>query len=261
MPKLIVTGGSITSGCGWLPHQLNNMWANRLHIIRFAHCELLNLSRAGGSNEMVFTETMDAMIKYHDDIELILCSWLSMPRYQYSLGHELYDTMDWAQDRQNDLGVNGIVIEKNYINNLKQRFFSLHHLHFEIVKTIRWANIISNFAQKLQIPVYHINDSCPWDENYFVRLTGDNILPEDYTPFTKKEILNIANRCDEEIFNLYQKTHDDYDNIGGVDPRCWINLYDSLTSLQTDTNPDNSHPGRQSNKIYCYKIIEFLDSV
>lgn len=261
MPKLIVTGGSITSGCGWMPYQQDNTWVNRVHIIKFPHCDLLNISQAGGSNEMVFTESVDAMLRHQNDIELVLCNWLSMPRYHYSLGHELYDTMDWAQDRQEDLGINGVVIEKNYINSLKQRFFSLHHLHFEIVKTIRWANIISSLGKKLGIPVYHINDSCPWDENYFVRLEGDNILPAHYTEFTKKEILNIDNRNDPEILDLYKKTHDDYNRVGGVDTCAWINLYDSFISLQTDTNSDDSHPGRQSNKIYSYKILEFLDSV
>jgi hypothetical protein len=96
-----------------------------------------------------------------------------------------------------------------YMQDLLDRLKALHHLHWEILAIIKYSKIINDLAKKLKIAnVFFVNGFCPWDENYFVRL--ENTLPESYTSFTKKEILNIDTRDDKDIFELYHRAHDQY---------------------------------------------------
>jgi hypothetical protein len=261
--KIIVVGGSITVGHGW-NHEIDthrkSMWANQLpeKIKRFQGLEVCNLGVPGASNEMIFHLSVDAVSRHQNDIALMLCSWVHVLRYHYDLGFELYDTSDSGEPLQHDIGLNGITIPKKYVNDLKQRFFSLHHLHHEIVKILKYANTLTRLGKFLQIPVYHINDSCPWDRDYFTKKPG---LPSTYTDFTKNEILNVDNRADEEIYELYDKLHKEYDDVGKPRHDQWINLYDSWLSLQIDANPDQKHPGHLSNQLYSDQIKRFFNTM
>jgi hypothetical protein len=260
--KLVCTGGSITSGYGWdlsNPDHASCMWVNQMpqKINSFKNLEIVNLGIAGASNELIFEKSIEAITNYKNEIELLLCSWVSFPRYLYSLGFELYSTSDAANDLSCDLGINGVTISKDYVNNLKRRFFSLHHLHFEILKVVRYTNIISNLARSMNINVYHINDSCCWDHDFFVKQSGK---PSTYTKFTQEEILNVNNRSDQEIYKLYDKLHNEYQDAGGIKKENWVNLYQSLFSLRVDKNPDNNHPGKKSNDLYSDLITLFLNS-
>ena len=261
--KLVCTGASVTSGDGWdlsNPDHVNSMWVNQLpkKINSFKNLEIINLGVSSHSNELIFESTINAITNYKQDIEMLLCSWVSCHRYHYSLGFELYATNDYAPaDMQQDLGLNNGTISKDYVNNLKKRFFSLHHLHFEILKIMRYTNIISNLASSFNINIYHINDSCPWDQDFFVKQLG---LPSTYTKFTQEEILNVDNRSDDEIYKLYDKMHNEYQAAGSIKKENWINLDQSFVSLSLDKNPDNLHPGKKSNNLYSDLIKHFLNS-
>lgn len=252
MPKLVFTGGSITKGNGWDfrdTYQRDNFWVNRVgaEIPIFSNLEMLNLGISNGNNDEIFRASVDVLAKYGHDISYLFCSWVSVPRYRYSLGLEPWSTQDSQQDLLEDIEINKIIIKKDYVNNLKRRFFTLHHLHFEITKILEYVNIVSRLGQRLGVPVFHINDTCPWDEEYFTIQTG---TPSNYTYFTQTEILNVDNRPDDEIYKLYKRMHRDYDLAGGVNPDRWINLYQSWKNLQIDYNPDGTHPGVRSNEIY-----------
>jgi len=259
--KLVCTGGSITSGHGWdlsdLDH-VNNMWVNQLpkKINSFKNLEIINYGIAGANNELIFEKSIEAVLKFQKNIEVLLCSWVSFPRYRYNLGFELYETQDTNHDLPFDVNINGQTISKNYVNNLKRRFFSLHHLHFEILKVIRYSNLISELANNVGIKAYHINDSCKWDQNFFVKQSG---TPSTYTQFTQTEILNVDNRCDQEIYQLYEKMHNEFQQAGSINEENWINLYQSFYSLMIDLNPDNNHPGTKSNNIYSDLVKHFFN--
>ena len=54
--------------------------------------------------------------------------------------------------------------------------------------------------------------------------------------------------------------HNEYDQLGGIDPANWINLYDSMSANKIDVNYDNTHPGTQSNQYYFQQVKQFLES-
>jgi len=274
MKKVVFTGCSFTAGNGWNHVDLEksfqipfkdypNLWVNLCHnqILKLKKLELINAGIGGASNTDIFQATVREISNYND-IDIIICQWTAMPRYSFSLGLELWPTNEAIQhDRSRskfDVNFsNGTQWSRKYLDDLLDRFLVLHHLHSEILKVVEYSNILKKLSKKFNIKLYFVNGMCPWDQNYFVRL--NNTLPENYTFFTKKTILEIGSKDDDTIFKLYKKIHDDYDQAGGIDATDWINLYDSMAKNKTDTNYDNEHPGTHSNQLYFQLVKKFLE--
>jgi len=271
--KLLFAGCSYTAGNGWLdtdPEESGNievkdapnLWVNLCHsrIERFRTLDLINVGRGGASNTDIFQNTIREMVAHSNSIDTVVCQWTSMPRYNWNVGFELWDTSENLGQRQirlrkHDVNLNrGDHWPREYIVDLVDRLRVMHHLHWEILKVVDYSSIIHNLAQKLEIAhVYFINGMCPWDLNYFVEL--HNVKPEAYTEFTKSDILNIDTRDDADILELYKLAHQHYQERGGIDPANWINLYESFHKNKIDVNFDQQHPGVNSNQLY-YEMVD-----
>jgi hypothetical protein len=262
--KVIFSGCSITAGDGWVDATRQadkssvHLWTNLCHnkITRLNQLELVNIGQSGASNSEIFQNTVNVISKQAKDIDTVFCQWTSMPRYHFNPGLELWSTSeDLFDHRTHDIKLsNGEKWSRDYVRDLTNRLLVLHHLHWEIVKVIEFSNIILNLANALNIKnVFFVNGMCPWDADYFVELA--NVYPESYTPFTKKEILNIDHRNDEEIYKLYATIHQHYRDAGGISPQHWISLDQSFFKQAVDTNYDHFHPGIHSNQLY-YQIIK-----
>jgi len=264
MKKFVITGCSFTSGSGWDENDLfsdskddNRLWTNicSREIKRFQHLELMNLGQGGASNAEIFQNAVRAIANTDSDIDTMFCQWTSVPRYNFNVGFELWDTSESLNtNRKHDITLrSGDHWPREYINDLLDRLRVLHHTHWEIVKIIDYSNILSELAKQKNFNIFFINGICPWDYNYFVEL--HNVNPEEYTPFTKTTILNIDSRLDQDIYKLYHLAHQHYRNVGGINEFQWINLYDSFRKQTVDFNFDNIHPGQHSNRIF-FKQIE-----
>ena len=258
------TGGSLTAGVGWLPEEFDQLWVNLVHkgVPKFQNLTCINAAVSGASNTEIFADSV-RIISNISDLEYLVCSWVTLLRYNFSIGLETYDTRQpfhHGFDTAKDHNLNTGAVSKAYIDNIKNRFFALHHDHYEICKLVKYINAINNLCNKLGIKVYHVNDSLPWDQDYFKKLEGADVFPEDYTLYTKTEILNINNRKDEEIQALYNKIHNEYAILGGIQDNSWINLYKSLEDSKFDYNNDNYHPGTQSNLLYFQTIKTFIEN-
>lgn len=202
------------------------------------------------------------MAEFGSDISTLLCQWTAGPRYNFNAGFELWDTSEslHTEVRSHDVRLNrGDHWPREYVRDLLDRLRVMHHLHWEILAVVRLSNLLKGLARRLGIGrMFFVNGACAWDKNYFVKL--ENVLPESYTPFTKKHILNIESRDDQDIFKLYDIAHSHYSAAGGIDPQDWINLYDSFLDNRTDVNFDNQHPGTQSNQTYHDLVKQKLQS-
>jgi len=269
MKKLIFAGCSFTAGTGWNqddPYLDNKdeplMWTNLCHqnIKRFQNLEIINIGKKGASNTEIFENSVRLIADKESDIDIMFCQWTSVPRYNFNVGFELWDTSensiahnDGSPRRTHDVRLNrGDHWSRKYIDDLLDRFRVLHHLHWEIVKIVDYSNMLSALAEQRGFDIFFINGLCPWDENYFLEL--HDVKPDSYTEFTKKTILNIDSRDDDDIHKLYHLAHKHYRQSGGIDHHRWINLYNSFRSLQVDRNFDGRHPGKHSNQIY-YELI------
>jgi len=274
--KLLFAGCSYTAGNGWADIKADestkievkdspHLWVNLCHnrIERFSTLDLINVGRGGASNTDIFQNTVREMVTHGNKIDTVICQWTSMPRYNWNVGFELWDTSEnlghnQIQLRKHDVNLNrGDTWPREYVVDLTNRLRVMHHLHWEILKVVDYSNIICRLAQQLGIDhVFFINGLCPWDQNYFVEL--DNVKPEAYTEFTKTDILNIDTRDDADILKLYKLAHQHYQERGGIDSSNWINLYDSFHKKRIDTNFDKEHPGEKSNMLYYEMIAQRL---
>jgi hypothetical protein len=274
MKKVVFAGCSFTAGNGWLDVDYKdkeniikeckdhaNLWTNLCctQIDQLKHLQYVNVGKGGASNSEIFVLATKAIAEH--DVDTLFCQWTAMPRYNFNVGFEFWRTGQGLHPTERSGGVNltgGSSWNEQYIDDLLNRLLVLHHLHDEIVKVVGYCDILQKLANKFGIKLYFINGLCPWDQDYFIRL--NNVMPEQFTPFTKKQILNIESRDDADSFELYKRMHDDYDAAGGIDPKQWVNLYSSMQQQKIDTNYDHTHPGTESNQLYCKQVQQFLDN-
>lgn len=256
MTYCVFAGCSLTAGTGFaLEKNEPQLWVNQIHNNLFSHTTKLNLGLGGRSNAGIFQDTVTALTLY--PVEYAIVEWTSMPRYELELGFELYNTRQFfipngpCKDHQ----LNDIKYSKEYLNSIRDRFVSLAHDCYEIINLIKYVNVIVNLAKITNTKVFFVNGNCTWDSDFFVQ--KHNVLPTDYTTYTQK-LLNISNRDDVEIFQLYKKLHDEFEQAGGVNESLWLNLYSSMVRTQIDVNSDQSHPGIESNNQFAETFSKAL---
>jgi len=263
MAKAVFTGCSFTAGTGWDTSDHPDFWINLCcsQLEPLKDLEIVNLGQSTASNAEIFKNSVAAIVDHGADIAVMFCQWTSMPRYSFDVGFELWPTHTGitkeARYSHNVILNHGVEWTRSQLDQLLDPVLTLHHLHREITQVVQYASILTGLAQKFGLRLYHINGQCPWDRDYFVRLPA--VLPDEYTPFTKKDILKIESREDADVFKLYTVLHDDYDQAGGVDPAQWVNLYDSMSRNLLDHNQDPQQPGVKSNQLYFRWVKKCLE--
>jgi hypothetical protein len=274
--KVIFTGCSFTAGTGWHPDpaqsytvdykEASELWVNLCHqqLPTLQGLDLINLGLGGASNSNIFESTVDAMAVHGGSIKFLFCQWTSYPRYHWNLGFELWSTKDnvtnWgtlAFDINTSVGINHSAKD---LSRFKKQYLMLHHPHWEIVKILRYTHTLSHLAQLHNIKIFFINGLCHWDQDFFEYQHTSDTKPEDYTTYTKKEILQIDFRNDIDIHKLYNLAHSHYKLAGGINSDQWINLYGSMENTKIDTNYDHYHPGKLSNLKYFTQIKTAIES-
>jgi hypothetical protein len=257
MRSVLFAGCSYTAGSGWPQDKLDpNLWVNLLHQnTKLNEYHMINCAQGGRSNSGIFADAVYNLT--HNDCEYAFVAWTSSPRYQMQLGCEVYDTCCWfiPNSRIFDYNLNNINYTSSYLENIRDRFTTLAHLYGEILPVVSYVNSLTRLAKLTKTKIFFINGLCEWDNQYFIRL--ENVLPNQYTKFTKK-LIDVDNRDNDEIFKIYSKIHNEYDQLGGIQESHWINLYNSMWSQMIDTNPDLAHPGIKSNQLYFQQISQHI---
>lgn len=256
MKYTLFAGCSFTEGTGFeFKKQDPNLWVNQLHNKLFAHTTQINVGLHGRSNAGIFQDTIKAMLHY--PVTTAVVQWTSVPRYSLELGFELYETYQsftpTGTCREHKL--NDVTYSGSYLSKVRDRFIALSHDFYEILILVEHINSITRLAELTQTQVYFVNGLCPWDQDFFNQLS--NVLPDQYTNYTQK-LLNINNRDDAEIAKLYNKMHHRLATSGGIRSHQWLNLYNSMIDCQVDVNPDQQHPGTDSNIQYSNMFYHTL---
>lgn len=260
MAYTLFSGCSYTYGNGFsLEKEDPSLWVNLLHSQNeyLSTTKLLNVSRGGRSNDGIFQDTTYNLLTHN--VQYAFVEWTSVPRYELSLGLELYETrVSFIPNaRLYDVNTNQINYTKNYLDSIRDRFTSLANEHYEICKLFYFINSLIKLAKLTDTTIFFVNGACPWDENYFLKL--QNVLPNEYTKFTK-QLLNVESRDDAEVFKLYNKIHSEYAAIGSIHEDHWLNLHQSIYTTQVDVNNDGCHPGVISNQNYFNNFNQILNS-
>lgn len=256
MTHTLFAGCSYTAGTGFRSEKDEPcLWVNQLHSRLFSHTTKLNVSKAGRSNAGIFQDAVKSLLSY--PIEYAIVTWTSYPRYEIDLGFECHETTQSFIPNSpcRDHNLNDINYSAQYLNSIRDRVTTLAHPCSEITQLVGYTNIVKRIAKMIGAQVFFVNGLATWDQGFFDKKT--NVLPSDYSEYTKK-ILNVDNRDDSEIFVLYNKMHEIFDQAGGIHSADWLNLYSSLDQLKIDVNSDNRHPGINSNNRYTEILAESL---
>jgi hypothetical protein len=260
MQHTLFAGCSYTAGSGFALEKADPaLWVNRLYRdnIHLSTTEILNVGVGGRSNAGIFSDTIYNLLNYNCKYAFV--AWTSSPRYEMELGLELYETRHVVapNSRASRHALNDCVYDPAYLNNITNRLISLPHLHYEIKNLVYYVNSLVKLSRLTNTKLFFINALCNWDTEYFHKL--ELVMPTTYTKFTQ-QLINVANRDDNEIFQLYNKIHCEYNELGGIQSDHWINLYESMSSLKHDVNLDGVHPGTKSNQLYSQKFNKILQS-
>lgn len=255
----LFAGCSFTAGTGFDQEKDQpELWVNLLHNHNdiLSQTELLNVSRSGRTNAGIFHDAVHAIL--HNNVKYAFVAWTETVRFDLSIGLEWYETrtMFSPGHKQIARNINCLSYPASYMQNINDRFTTLAHPHYEISNLVYYVNSLVKLCELKQCQIFFINALCDWDVNYFVR--KNNVMPVDFTDYTK-QLISIHTRDDDEIFKLYKKIHDDYDQAGGINENKWLNLYQSFGSTRIDTNNDNIHPGIKSNYNYFVELSKNLE--
>jgi hypothetical protein len=255
----LFAGCSYTAGIGFAQEKDEPvLWVNQLHQHFFSETTRLNVSTCGRSNAGIFQDTVTALVNH--PVKYAVVEWTSMPRYEMELGFELYGTRQVfiPSSPCHDHNLNHIQYTSKYLNSIRDRFTTLAHDCYEISNVIQYTNTIARLAKQQGTKVFFVNGICPWDTDFFDKKI--NALPDQYTPYTQT-LLNTINRADAEIFELYNKLHNGFEDRGGVNNTQWLNLYSSMRRNRIDVNNDGVHPGPNANNLYFSLFSKTLESI
>ena len=249
MKKLLVVGCSYAKGAG-LPYEDKNesLWVNQLHTQCWPEYSLTNLSNIGSNNDWIFLETISALIK--ETYDLVVVEWTAIPRFNVNLGLELYSTRTMFTDM--DIHINNESISGKWLLQLGNNLKRYHNDHWDILNLIKYINTLIEIQKSRKSNILFVNGLAPWPLDYFTK--KEITVPSELSEFERR-MLNTDTRDDEEIINLYKKIHNDYQTYGGIHEEHWLNLYNSLNSLQIDSVSDTDlHPGISSQEVFVKKL-------
>lgn len=251
-PKVLIVGCSYAVGFGLaLERHDPKLWSNQL----FPDAEITNAGKTGANNNWIFLETISRLQKQYYDI--VLVAWSAVPRYNVHVGLELY-TVETMLNRSNDIHLNSnVTIPGKWLDSIGSSLNKIHNDHWDLLDLIKYVNtLIELQVTTRQGKLVFINSLGPWCDNYF---EYKNIqLPSDLDPYVQ-ELLEINQRDDKDIFDLYNMIHNQYAEYGGIQEKYWLNLYNSLQRQQVDTvSETDNHPSYKSQQAYVTYLTPLL---
>lgn len=250
--KVLFSGCSLMYGSGIGGIDSDNNWCNIFARNEFGNdVTIKNISAGGKSNERIFIDTLTEINSKTYDY--IFVGITGLHRYWSWLGLETYDvtfrvTPEYVTNKNiQDINTNDYCWSKRKLKSIAGDILLSNHSHYFIKDICTYINTLLHY----DINIKFINSALPIDQDYFKRLT--TFKPNELTPYTQS-LLNVDNRDDDEIYNLYNMMHDHYETCGGIRQEHWLNLYDSFYSQRIDLGTDNIHPGIDSNKTFANNI-------
>ena len=246
--KILAVGCSYTKGHG-LDKEIHDekLWVNQLISDLYSNYSLVNLSDTGRNNQWIFSTAMSELIK--NDYDLVLIGWSELERLNITVGLELYKTLTRLTGDV-DIKINPHqTIKKEWLEDLGNRIRKITNAHCYLLDLVKYVNFLKTFqVDYKKSKILFVNSLLHISNDFFTKKAYT--LPNEFDD-TTKEIISISSRSDEEIRMLYDKIHNDYSEAGGIQEKYWLNLYQSLRSLQIDDVSDiDKHPGYLSQEKY-----------
>lgn len=251
--KVLAVGCSMTRGHGLgLESGDPKLWVNRLFPEE--KYKVINLAKTGHNNSWIFLETMSGLLI--DTYDIVLVGWSAIPRFNFHVGLELYSV--YTMLNEIDVAINNkVVVSGKCLKTIGDSLRKIHNDHWDFLDLVKYVNTLIHIQEKKNNGrIFFVNTLGPWPTQYFTKKQINQ--PIDLTPFEQK-LLQIDTRDDDEIFQLYNMIHKDYETYGGIQEARWLNLYSSLRSMQIDNvSSTDPHPGYRSQEIFDQYLTPIL---
>ena len=251
--KSLIAGASISFGHGLSQEKLDvKLWANRL-LKNIDNCDISdieNVSITGDDNFQIFKKASIKLMK--EDYKSVIVCWQDIPRTNYFFGLETYHTrfaIISSQTPHDIKLVNNICIPKSQLINMQKNIIAHYNHHWDLSNLVFYVNSLIHVAEQKKSKIRFVNYDLPWNSyKFFDKVAWKT--PDKLDPFTRY-VLQSEVRDDVESNEIYQMIHNDYANLGGIQEKYWLNLYDPLRRKQTDNvSSDDKHPGYQSQDMF-----------
>ena len=256
--NILISGCSLAMGYG-LPETRNNPknWPNQVVNTIYPEAHITNIAEPGYNNDSIFLKTSEELLK--NKYDCVIVEWSETTRLNFNIGLEIYHTQSRVDNDHDFNLVNGQTIKADWLyKNIKQNIVRISNDHWFILNMVRYLNILIRL-QKPHGEIFFVNGNGHWPDDYFNRQKSWFDADDAYT---KKEILQMDFRDDEDIAKLYNKIHDDYENAGGIHEDLWLNLYWSLHRSKIDTISDTDlHPGLLSQDKFAKEFILKIQNI
>jgi hypothetical protein len=243
--KVLVVGCSMTKGHG-LKYESDDaeLWVNK--IFPEDKYKVTNKAKTGRNNHWIFLETMSSLLT--DTYDIVCVGWSAIPRFNFCVGLELYPTHTMLNELDINLN-NNVTVSGKWLKTIGDNLRKIHNDHWDFLDLVKYVNTLILIQEKKNNgQIFFVNTLGPWPDNYFTKKQIN--LPSELARF-EQNLLQVDTRDDDEIFQLYDMIHTDYQSYGGIQEDHWLNLYSSLKSMQVDVvSVTDTHPGYQSQQIF-----------
>jgi hypothetical protein len=245
--KSCFNGCSFTVGEGFPSESRKNHIYDHLVSCRF-DLDRTNIAQGGSSNHEIFMRSADALKK---DFDILFVQWSALNRMWLYPGP---DSIWHLNDGHDEFHYREIQLDKKSKKIFENTLLMMNHDYHNICKLVDYCSILDRLSEHHGKIVVYINGLIPWTEDFARPLSTD--LYESLSEYTK-EILDFANRDDQEIIQLFTRLQQKFSEL---DHSRWVNLFDSFQSNIVDHGPLGHHPGIQSHKIMADKIVNYLEN-
>lgn len=245
--KVAFTGCSLTRGDGFdMVYLAPEIWPNI--ISRVFEFNAQNLAISGASNLRIFHTACQAILTGNYD--LVFCQWTQLNRLWLSPGPDTWYFV--TGDQRDSFEYGNFKMNLQQKTDLEHTVAKLNHDYQNIMELVDYVLIIQQLADAHQVKIAHINGLLPWTPDLAKADTAvDFSAMSDYT----RELLDFDQRNDAEIKKLFVKLHDKFSKL---EPRRWINLFDSFENQVIDTAPRANYPGPRSHVAMSNLVRNYL---
>tara|TARA_R100001163_G_C5024888_1_gene166691 strand:+ start:216 stop:1031 length:816 start_codon:yes stop_codon:yes gene_type:complete len=257
--KCLVVGASVSSGYGLDgfrkdPHLFATKFLNYIDGVDPQHID--NMGNPGDDNLQIYRSALTGLMQ--NDYHSLLVVWQSIPFTNTHFGLELYSTRCGLISPVvpvSDINmVNKQIIPRSALVNMQKHLLAYYNHHWDIINLLFYCNSLIHVGKSTDTQIRFVHYNLPWRANrYFDQHEWQT--PTELDPFTQ-EILQCDERDDEESKKLYKHIHKEYDNVGGMQSSYWMNLYNPMCDMKTDTTADGLHPGYKSQEIFTEFLIQ-----
>ena len=231
----LVVGCSYANGHGLnLDKHRDNLWAESL-LKTIGVDEIDNLSQSGWNNQSIFLEASIALTKKNYDIAIV--AWSETARFNFNFGLELYKTRSHLTDTYDINLHTRQTVTKKYQQEAGDMLRKYLNYHWSILDLIKYVNILLALKSK---NLFFVNSIGVWSDGFFDK--KNFIYPNELSHF-EQDLLSVEFRSDNDVHELYNYIHSQYQYYGGINAGSWLNLYNPLHRLRIDQVSDSdSHP-------------------